>query len=360
MGFLDWLFGRDASKGPYVRRESLRLIHGYDLPRQRLAPPTPQAKRLLAAFESETGFPRDTRDFPIGSCAIQETAVAVERAVRDSFGIALATAEDFDRLFELGLAHPETIPDAPVLYFGLGAAWGEWLRAHRGFEWHLFEPLDPIQAFDDLDAHAWLTLAPPFSHVTKKFLHPEESSFAGRGSFDLDRQMGPPPRALIASPADAAEVHRRIVGRRIPAALAAGLDAEAAIREAALAVEESPENGLVLLYASEVAARHRAWDLARTWLERLVERHPHPRHAFQLGSAILELGASEEEALAAFERAISWDPAFWRARLARASLLAALERTSEAREELRRLAREASPEIQAEADDLLKELGIQP
>jgi tetratricopeptide (TPR) repeat protein len=356
MGFLDWLLGRDAAVRPYIRREPRELIDRYDLPRARFAPPTPRTETLLQAFEGATGLHRDRREFAVEAASLREAAEALEKATRDSLGAHLATAEDFDRLFERELPAPDGIPDVPLLYYGLGAAWGEWLRRHRGFEWHLIDPLDPIQAFDDLDAHEWLTLAPPFSHVTKKFMDPEGSSFAGRGSSELERRMGPPPRALIASPADAAEVHRRIVGPRIPAAIAARHEADTAIREAKLAVDEAPGNGLVLFYAAEVALRHRNWELARGWLGRLLERHPHPRHAFQLAGAIIDSEGPEEEAFAALDLAIAWDPDYWRARLARASLLAAVERVDEARAALQALLAEAPEEIRAEAEDLLKEL----
>ncbi|HLG41874.1 MAG TPA: hypothetical protein VI643_00815 [Planctomycetota bacterium] len=361
MGLIDWLFGKSAGPRPYVRRESPDLIDRYDAPRQKFAELTPDAERLLQCFEAKSGLTRDLREFSVESERLREVAQSMESASVDSFGVPLGptgTAEGFDRVFERSLCSAEGTPSPPLLYYGLGAAWGEWLRAHRGFEWHLFGPLDPIQAFDDLDAHAWMTFAPPFSHVTKKFMDPTRSSFAGRGAAELQRDMGPPPRALLASPADAPEAMSLILRPKILQAANSALPEKEALALLHEAASGPPLNPLEAFYIAEVAIRHRAWVLAADHLEAVLSVHEHPRHAFNLANALLEDEALESEVLAALDRALSLDPKHWRARLTKGSLLATTDRRSDGVEILELLLRDENCpyEIAVEAKAQLDEL----
>jgi len=332
MGILDWLFGRTTAPRPYVRREPPEMIDRYDSPRHQFAELAPDAERLLQIFETKSGLLRSVQEFPVESETLRNIAQAMEAASTESCGVPLGpsgTAEGFDRVFETSLCSAEGVPPPALLYYALGAAWGEWLCAHRGFEWHLFGPLDPIQAFDDLDAHAWMSFAPPFSHVTKKFMAPARSSFAGRGAEGLQRDMGPPPRALLASPADAQEVLLRVVRPSILQAAKSALPEKEALALLNQAASGPPLNPLEAFYIAEVAIRHRAWVLAAEHLEAVLRVHEHPRHAFNLANALLEDEALESEVISALDRTLSLDPKHWRARLTKGSLLATTPRLPE-------------------------------
>lgn len=219
----------------------------------------------------------------------------------------------------------------------------------------LIGPLDPIQGFDDLGVERWMSWMPPFSHVAKKMMDPAEMSFAGCGAESLTRDMGPPPRALIASPADAAEVHRRMVGDGILAALVPGQDKEESMKSVMAALEKDPESPLVAFYAAEIAMRWKEWKLATECVRQVLDAHPHPRHATSLASCLLEADGDPEEAMEALERAKELDPRHWKARLMRASLLAGFERKQEAMQELDSVLAEEPPEDVAEDAQALRE-----
>ena len=172
---------------------------------------------------------------------LQRVTAALTRAASEQFSVTLSVddpdPEQLDRLIDAHLIDPilrrffgelrgdltkeeeqaydlamerNRVPDEPLLYYALGAFWGEWLTRHRGAKWALYEPLRPVQSFADFESSRGITCTFPFSHVVKKMGAPESDSLAPM--FFAVPNRNSRPILLLVSPADVEHAVRWDVG----------------------------------------------------------------------------------------------------------------------------------------------------
>jgi hypothetical protein len=99
-------------------------------------------------------------------------------------------------------AEANRVPDEPLLYYAMGAFWGERLVRHQEVEWALFEPLRAVQSFPDMVTGAGTICLHPFSQVGKKLADPEGDQLAFKLAAATQNKRYFPPYPLTAALAD--------------------------------------------------------------------------------------------------------------------------------------------------------------
>jgi hypothetical protein len=158
--------GKSAAPG-YTRQESEAVRKLYE-PNAPFAPRSkPEVEALVAALARKTRLPRGDVDYPVDASVLASTARALEEAVAELFGGGLRvedeSAAQLDVLVGSRLLAPELrrslasgrvaelqegeervfaeayarieVPREALLYYALGAWWGEWLVRHRRAAW---------------------------------------------------------------------------------------------------------------------------------------------------------------------------------------------------------------------------------
>jgi tetratricopeptide (TPR) repeat protein len=223
------------------------------------------------------------------------------------------------------------VPNEPLLYYAMGAFWGDWLVNHRGAKWALEAPLNPLQSFPDMITSSHTACLHPFSQVNKRLSDPEGDNLEFKCSPELVRKYVPP-LPLIASLADADRATEQLLppaGRRARALLEAG-DAERAFDLFRSALAESPRNAPLLSQAAACALSAEQYEAAEEWMRRLLAMHPDIPLINHNLAIVVSMGGKTDEAIRLLRHAIRMDPNYARARITLASMLAETGQTAEA------------------------------
>jgi tetratricopeptide (TPR) repeat protein len=344
---------------PYVRRESLEFYKSYA---SFLDESPDDLVRFLDGVATRSGLGRTEEIYPTDRESLQRAAEAFAWMARESYGFSLSLEDpddtQLDRFVDAHLiderlrpflVQPESdrrqeyeevyetihVPNEPLLYYSMGAFWGEWLVKHRGAEWRLYPPLRPLQSFPDMVTASNTLCIHPFSQVTKKLGDPsgDQLAFKAKVSVSMKRQFHP--YLLTASLADS----EHAADDGLPAEF---LEAERLLK-AGRANEAVPvfERGLAAgvpnarLYDLALPAAWEAgrWDLVESWHLRALESEPrHPVLNHNLAVLYSNSPGSVERALPLLRVALEEEPNYARARITLASILWELGNTSEARE----------------------------
>lgn len=234
--FLRNLFSAKPSVDVYVRSEPAEWASTYAPPNGYLPVLPPGVAEIAGAVAQSVGRATRDADFPVTAEALSTAAAAFCRVASAVTGVPLdlgaPNAAQFDAVADhfidpalrpyfaggrlrsdLTAAEQDAwramgasarVPDAPDLYYGFGAACGEWLVRHRHSVWGLLGPLRPMQFFPDAAAAGHTMSALPFSFVSKRLADPEGDNL----NFKMDdppMRDRIPPFPLIASLADTRE-----------------------------------------------------------------------------------------------------------------------------------------------------------
>ena len=231
MGFL----GGGRPKQTYRRDEPETMRAFYEAP-SAFEPRTPEdVAAMVEALARATSLDRRARQFPIEREVLERAASALEAVARVD-GPALDRADpspaQLDRFIDARVISPalrpffaaglpraleraeevdayeaaveaSRIPDEPLLYYCLGAWWGEWLVRHRSAAWTLEAPLTVPQWFPDGLTTMLTVCLLPFSQVAKKVADPEGDNLAFKSGLVERPVKELPPFPLLASLADA-------------------------------------------------------------------------------------------------------------------------------------------------------------
>lgn len=340
----------------------------YEAPSE-FEPRTPDdVASIVEALASATSLDRRAREFPVERESLERAAGALEAVARaegppvdradpspaqlDRFIDARVISPALRPFFAAGLprrlerpeeedaygAAVETsrIPDEPLLYYCLGAWWGEWLVRHRSAAWALEAPLTVPQWFPDGLTTMLTVCLLPFSQVAKKVADPEGDNLAFKSGLVERPVKELPPFPLIASLADArhaADALMKPSAREAIRLLEAGED-RAAFDAFLAAVEEDHENPRLLALAVQHAMTGGVFDLAERWQHTLLELVPgHPASRHNLAVIHLYTGRPAE-ALSVLEALVAEVPRYGRARLTLAAVLGDAGRAQDALQHL--------------------------
>jgi tetratricopeptide (TPR) repeat protein len=375
----------------YERQEGPELQAFYRLMVPAAASIPEDLGRLVAQLAERTGLPRRAAEYPVDEPTIAAAAEELVEGVRAVFGFTLDLAVDdatqLDRFLDAHVIDPALrpffadggprkelgedesrrfaeckaacrAPDEPLLVYALGAFWGEWLVRHRRFQWRLYPPLRPVQAFPDMITAQATICVHPFSQVCKKLGDPEADNLAFKARvFHFTRRYFPP-YALLASLADSEQAAIEMLPPSAREALVVQQqgDAKRALELLLRAGEEDTHNPRLLYLIITAAYRLKLFDLMEGTSYHLLEMIPdHPLANHNLAV----LYASRKELLPEAEKllrtALASDPEYSRAHITLAMVLRDLDRIEEAKEHVRWV-REHDPEMRAEADDWLRRL----
>ncbi len=375
----------------YQRYEDDSVRAFYELHADWSAQTPTEITELARLLAKATKLPRTAREYPVDSETLYVAAHALVRSVHDVFNFSLNLKTDdagqLDRLAERHLIDPalrsffrETgfeelseeraeayfkasedlrVPKEPLLFYCLGAFWGEWMVLHRRAVWALYPPLNPVQSFPDLIGVGPTVCSHPFSQVCKKMTDPEGDNLSFKVQVFAGNRRYLPPFPMIASLADAEQATKDLLpeaARRAEVAAEAG-DDETAWLLLCEASKEHRDHPQVLAKLISCAWRLKKWDMVDGGSQRLLELVPdHPVTCYNL--AVLYGGTPDlvPDAIDLLERAIRSDPYYGRAHLTIATLLAEGGRLDEAQAHAHWIV-ENDSRLKQEAEDLLERLG---
>jgi tetratricopeptide (TPR) repeat protein len=353
----------------YVRREDPTVKIFYE-PCREFMEETPQDMASFIEFiHGETGLPKSSENYPVDQKRISEAAEAFQSGARRLFGFPLdmesPDSAQLDCFANKHLIDPSLrryfdgpklrrdlsekeleeyeqtagharIPREPLLYYAMGAFWGEWLVRHSSAVWALYPPLNPIQSFVDLVSILGTLCMHPFSQVTKKLCDPEGDSLYLIVKTLLSQRRFFPPYPLLASLADAEHATRELLppsGRRALDAEKRGEDEEA-FRLFSEAFEEQPRNAWLLALAIPSGWRLQKWDRLVGLLRRLLKLKPdNPAIYYHLAVAYSRTkGSKIQKIIGLYEKTLELDPHYGRAHLNLAWYLLGTGRVEEAKE----------------------------
>lgn len=378
----------------YQRKEdeSIRALYRIDAP---WAESIPQdLERFCEQLTRRTRLRRDEREFPVDPATLARTAQLFVEEARHIYRCPLSLdndAAELDRFIDAHLIDPilrpvlaasqpdaggpsepseewaeamdqRRVPNEPLLFYALGAYWGEWLVRHQRCRWALYAPLNPVQWFPDLLATAGTVCIQPFSQVCRKLADPIAGSLARKAQGLAARKQYFPPFPLLASPADAAYAAVQLLpepARRALGARQRGHEVEAfgLLLEAG---NVDPENAQVLhmiVMSSMAVQRYDIMEGASYHLLELLPDHPVANH--DLAALYASRPDLRAQAVELLEKALNVDPQYGRARMTLASCLRDLGRLEEARQQAAWV-RDHDPGLKDEAEGLLSELAGLP
>ncbi|MBI3268577.1 MAG: hypothetical protein HYZ53_06110 [Planctomycetes bacterium] len=361
-----------------------RPSHAFD------AKPTAELERLLAELARRTELSRAAKEFPTDRKSLQRAAAALEGAALDVFSFKLdlagGAADQLDRFSNAHLIDPSlrpfflgndlrrdldptekksysaacensTVPRDPLLYYALGAFWGEWLVLHGRCVWSLAAPLRPIQLFPEPAAVLNTQCVVPFTDVTKKLCEPEVEALAARFSALSANRRCIPPFPLIAGSEDVEAAVREHFSEKTLAALAAedAGDDERAFTLHAEAIAERPTDAGTLALGVSVAWRLKKWTLVDEWLTRASKASPDTSPIVDnLAALYAEDEAKLPQAIALLERQLSLDPNYGPTHLTLAGCLLDSGRKAEGLKQAQWVV-EHDPDLKTEAASMIEE-----
>jgi tetratricopeptide (TPR) repeat protein len=329
----------------------------------------PQTPAHVASFVNRvatlTGLPAQADTYPAVESAVRKVAGAAARAAGETLPAELdldnADPAQLDRLID-GLVPQSAewgVPREPLLYYSLGAFWGEWQVRHRQARWSLYSPLRPVQSFPDMVTAGPTICSHPFSQVCKKFTDPEGDNLEFKSKAMASHKRFLPPFPLLASLADADRAARDL----LPEIAQRGADAEEADNpaqayelycEAAYHNDQIPQ---LLARIIGVAWQLEKWDMVDGVSQRLLALVPdHPTTCHNL--AVLYSGNEEylNEAIDLLQQALTSDPHYARAHMTLASCLAERGDRNGARQHAQWVV-ENDQELAEEAKEFIREMG---
>jgi len=344
---------------------------------------------LIAKLEQASGVARAATEFPISPQALSQAARAFEVAALEAYqfrlSVDVADPEQLDRFANTFLIDPALrpyfdgagprelpeeesrgyfdaveslrVPNEPLLYYCMGAFWGEWLVRHRQAVWALYPPLKPIQSFPDMISASNTLCAHPFSQVNKKLSDPEGDQLAYKAKVMQAEARYLPPLPLIASLADAEEAALATLPPFTRAAcdLEKSGDADGALRAYAEAIASNGKDLRTLSLAVQAAWQGKRWEFVEHWsLAALRSAPTHP--VFSHNLAVLYAGTPGRlnDAVKLLETALRTNPAYGRGHLTLASCLFELGDRDAARAEAMWVI-ENDPQLRSAAEEFLKE-----
>jgi hypothetical protein len=372
------------------RREEAPAIQAFYKPYADFMEETPSDLRsFVERLAWITGLPREGTEYPTDAQSLRNSANGVVTAAGDVFRFPLDLETDdasqMDRLAEKhlidaalrpffggkglsDLSEDQTkeyfeatqrlrIPNEPLLYYGMGAFWGEWQVRHRQARWMLYPPLNPLQAFPDMITQGTTICSHPFSQVCKKLTDPEGDNLAFKAQVSSTQKRYLPPYPLLVSLADAEHAVRQL----LPEPAQRGLEAEKAGSDEkawelfceAATVEEQPQL-LAMMIAS--AWRLKKYDMVDGISRRLLELVPgHPLTCHNLAVLYCHQPNGMNEAIGLLRQALQSDPRYARAHITMASCLVEAGHEDEARQHAEWV-RDNDSELKSEAEKFLAAL----
>ncbi|MHB0972565.1 MAG: tetratricopeptide repeat protein [Thermoanaerobaculia bacterium] len=374
---------------PYGRNEPASFKEFYKPYADYLDASPDHITALVDKLAASTHLPRHDETYPIARETVRATAKAFESAVREQYGVAISVDDadpgQLDRLVNAHLIEPELrpyfdgivlrenlddvasekyaqlvdahrIPNEPLLYYAMGAFWGEWMVRHRLAQWTLYEPLRPVQAFPDMITAVQTICHQPFSQVVKKMSDPEGDQLAYKAHVGSSQRYIPP-YPLLASIADSNEAVRSLLSQEGRA----GVDQETAGNSSAAydsfrkAIAKDPNNATLYSLGFQAAFRTEHYEDAFAWAKRACELEPNNpmlKHNF----AIMIGGQPDGEAAAIklLDEAVALDPQYARGRLTLAGFLSSTD-PARAREQATWV-KEHDEKLAGDAEELLQSL----
>jgi tetratricopeptide (TPR) repeat protein len=351
----------------YVREESPAVKSFYE-PCAEFMEETPEDVAEFVEFiQRETGLPRSSENYPVDPEAIAAAAEAFQKGAREVFGFPLdlddPDSTQLDRLANKHLIDPSLrryfkgvelrdlgeeeqkeygqaakgarIPKEPLLYYAMGAFWGEWLVRHRNAVWALYPPLNPVQTFVDIVTTKFRSACiHPFSQVTKKLCDPDSDKLSTKVKALQGIRNILPPYLLLVSLEDAVHATLELLPPSAKRALEVerkGED-EKAFELFSEAIKEQPGNAWLIALAISPGWRLQEWKRLEKLLRRLLELTPdYPTAYYNLAIAYSRTGkARVQELIELFEKAVELDPNYGKAHLSLAWYLAGARRLEEA------------------------------
>lgn len=375
----------------YQREESDSVKAFYRLYAEWMDSIPDDMSRLVEFLAGATGLPRVADEYPVDDETIRSAAAAFQEAARVVYQFSLDAEDDdasqLDRLADQHLIDPALrpffgeqamaepsdeeseryveareglrVPNEPLLYFCMGAFWGQWQVRHRQASWALCPPLNPVQSFPDMITQGSTICSHPFSQVCKKLTDPEGDNLAYKVQVSTSQKQYLPPYPLLASLADADYAVRQLLAEPAQRALdaeEAGDDEQAwaLFCEAAVEDDEHPQLlSLMIACAWRLKKAEMVDGISRRLLG-LVPDHPVTCHNL----AVLYSNQPDlmPKAIDLLERALASDPRYSRAHITIAYCLAETGRIDEAREHAEWV-RDNDTQLKDEAEELLNELG---
>lgn len=350
----------------YVRAESEAVKAFYALYADFFGESPPEIQRFVGRIAELTGLPADAEIYPTDQQTLEATAAAFALAAKEVYSVDLSLSDpdsgQIDALANRHLIDPALrpyfdekglregltenegeqyqlaaarvrVPREALLYYAMGAFWGEWWVRHQGGRWVLFEPLRPVQAFPDMLATQGTLCIHPFSQVAKKLTDPEGDQLAFKASLAAPSRREVPPFPLTASIADGEAASETLLPHSARIALerqGAG-EHSRAIEQFEQAIAEAPNNSRIYLLALPSAWQAEDWQRAERWLLKALQELPrHPMLHHNLAALYSNDPARLHEAVAHLEQALAADPNYGRAHITLASCLLDLGRLEEA------------------------------
>lgn len=345
-------------------------------------------KSFVDRVAANTGFFPKGTGYPTDSDSLRRVAAALVTAASEAFGFSLRLdvddASQIDRFVDAHLIDPALrrffsqdkrshlseveasefreaiertrVPNEPLLFYALGAYWGEWQVRHRGACWAIYPPLNPIQFFPDMISQGVTICSHPFSQVCKKLSDPEGDNLAFKVHVSSSQKRYLPPYPLLASLADAEHAVKQLLpepARRAMEAETAGNDQQAWELFCEAAMENEQPQLLSMMIAC--AWRLEKYDMIDGVSRRLLELVPdHPLTCHNLAVLYSNQPDLMDEAIALLDRAIESDPGYARAHLTLASCLAQTGQTNRARQHAEWV-RDNDAQLKPEAERFLAE-----
>jgi hypothetical protein len=364
----------------YARHEDDAVREFYRAYAQTYAELPEDIEGLVGRLAERTGLARDAGDYPTDPGALLAAAAALgaegldlgdpdpgllDRFIHERLLDPRLRPMFLDGSFESNegqrelarLAESILVPDEPLLYYALGAFWGEWLCRHAGAKWFVHAPLRPLQSFPDACEQGTALLALPFSHVTKKLASPDGDMLEAKAQH-LAEMLTFPPLALAASLVDGPQVIAELLPGALKSAeeLLADGQVEVAFSLLADAVNENVDNGHFLHKVEQLGWKHEQFALVHHCSGLQVQLAPHnPRilHNFAVIESMRNDGL--ENAIGILFRVLEIDGRYGRGRLTLASCLHEAGRDEEARDHAQYVV-DHHPELKEEAAELLREI----
>ena len=247
------------------------------------------------------------------------------------------------------------IPNEPLLYYCLGAFWGEWQIRHRQAVWTLYEPLNPVQSFPDMLATGATICSHPFSQVCKKMSDPEGDQLAFKAKVTTTNAKYLPPFPLLASLMDAQQAIKDLMPEPAQRAMEA-VENEQDEEAWELFCEGAMEDEQPQLLANMISCAWRLekFDLVDGVSQRLLELVPdHPTTCHNLAVLYANNPEYMDEAIDLLQRALTSYPAYARARMTLASCYREVGREDEA-VKLAQWVVENDQELKTEAESFIR------
>lgn len=349
--------GSGQEESSYTREETPEVEAFYTPYSEFMETTPPELDRFVGVLARETGLERNRVSYPISAEMLEAAATAFSTAALQVFGPKLSLesqdSEQLDRFankhlidgglrpfftgstMSEGLSEEEEeefgdlydssrIPNEPLLYYSMGAFWGEWLIRHRQAAWRLVAPLRPIQSFPDMVTTANTVCIHPFSQVVKKFSDPagDQLAFKATASSGMKRQFPPFPLTASISDSDYAATYG------FPTLFSRGWShAKSGDNSQALAIykeffQAEVSDPQFYFLAIPTAWEEQQWQIVEQWSLRGLELSPkHPVLNHNLAVLYSDIPDAVPDAIEMLRLAIAEDPSYGRARITLASIL---------------------------------------